>query len=135
MAEVKPQTQPGATAPANKPATPSPATAPRDRTSKNFDKNATITLKSEKNPKRVGSKSYDRFEHYKTSKTVGDFIAKGGTFGDLSWDSARGFITISGYTPKMVEKKAKAEKPAAPAPAGTPVPPTAVKGQPAVATK
>lgn len=126
MAEVKPT--PGAV-PVQKPGSPAPAAAPRDRTSKNFDKNAAVSLKSEKNPKRVGSKSYERFEHYKTAKTVGDFIAKGGTYGDLSWDSARGFITISGYTPKMVEKKAKAEKPAT-----QPTPAAPVKGQP-VATK
>lgn len=92
-----------------------PEAAPRDRTSKNFDKTATITLLSDKNPKRVGSKSHERFEHYSASVTVGDFITLGGTYGDLAWDSARGYITISGYTPKMVEKKAKRVKPEAPA--------------------
>lgn len=133
MAEVKPSGTPVPGQP-QKPASPTaPASAaPRDRTSKNFDKNAAIALKTEKNPKRVGSKSYDRFEHYKTSKTVGEFVAKGGTFGDLAWDSARGYVTIAGYTPKMVEKKAKAE----PKPATAPNPAqTAVKGQPATITK
>jgi len=84
--------------------------APRDRTSKNFNKEATITLLVEKNPKRENTKCHGRFALYASSATVGDFITLGGTYGDLSWDSARGFISISGYTPKMVEKKAKAEK-------------------------
>jgi len=109
MAEVKPNPTAPSTAPKANGGEKKEA-APRDRTSKNFDKNAAVTLKTDKNPKRVGSKSHARFEHYKTSKTVGDFVAKGGTFGDLAWDSARGFISIAGYTPKMVEKKAKAEK-------------------------
>lgn len=84
--------------------------APRDRTSKNFDKAAVLILVADKNPKRVGSKSHARFEFYSASATVGDFIGLGGTYGDLAWDSARGYITIAGYTPKMVEKKAKAAK-------------------------
>jgi len=83
---------------------------PRDRTSKNFDKAAVLTLNVPANPKRVGSKSHARFEFYNASATVGDFIGLGGTYGDLAWDSARGYITIAGYTPKMVEKKARAKK-------------------------
>lgn len=118
MPEVKPNTpNPGASQEKK-------ADAPRDRTSKNFDKTAGLTLLKTDNPKRVGSKSHARYEHYKTSKNVGDFIGKGGTFGDLAWDSARGFIAIAGYTPKMVEKKAKVEKPKVAAPS------TPVKGQP-----
>lgn len=84
------------------------AKAPRERTSKNFDRAALITLFYAKNPKRVGSKSHARFALYSNSATVGDFITLGGTYGDLSWDSARGFISISGHTPKMVVKKVKA---------------------------
>ena len=85
--------------------------APRDRTSKNFNKDATITLLVDKNPKREGSKTHVRFENYRSSATVGDFITLGGTYGDLSWDSARGFVSISGYTPKAFVKKEKAVKP------------------------
>ena len=90
---------------------------PRDRTSKNFDKAAVLTLNVPANPKRAGSKSHARFEFYNASATVGDFIGLGGTYGDLAWDSARGYITIAGYTPKMVEKKARAKKAEAEVPA------------------
>jgi len=79
--------------------------APKDRTSKNFDKGAVITRLSEKNPKREGSKSHVRFAAYKTGMTVEQFIAAGGTYGDLAWDSARSFISIAGHTPKLVVKK------------------------------
>ena len=84
--------------------------APRDRTSRNFDKSATIGLLIDKNPKREGSKSFIRFDAYKDGMTVGDFITAGGTYGDLAWDSARGFVAISGYTPKAVVKKEKKAK-------------------------
>lgn len=91
--------------------------APRDRSSKNFDKTAALTMLVAANPKRVGSKAHATFEKYAGAKTVGDFITAGGTYEALAWDSARGFISIAGYTPKMVEKKAKAAKKAeAPAP-------------------
>ena len=125
MAQVLPNTAPsGAGAPK---AAEKPKGEPRERTSKNFDKGAAITLLKTENPKRVGSKSHYRYEHYKTSKTVGDFIGKGGTFGDLSWDSARSHITIAGYAPKLVEKKAKEVKDVK-APTQAP----AVKSQPTV---
>ena len=89
--------------------------AARDRTSRNFDKTAVITLNAEKNPKREGSKSHTRFAVYKTGQTVEQFIVGGGTYGDLAWDSARGYISIAGYTPKLVVKKEpKAKAPATP---------------------
>jgi hypothetical protein len=84
--------------------------APRDRTSRNFNKEAVITLLVDKNPKREGSKAYPRFSVYRDGISVGDFITGGGTYGDLAWDSARGFISISGYTPKAVVRKEKAPK-------------------------
>lgn len=90
-------------------------TAPRDRTSKNFDKTAAITMLVAENPKRVGSKAHGTFKKYTGATTVGDFIANGGTYEALAWDSARGYITIVGYTPKLVEKKARKAKPEAPA--------------------
>jgi len=49
-----------------------------------------------KNPKREGSASYDRYELYKTSKTVTDFIAAGGTRGDVAYDAKKGYIELIG---------------------------------------
>jgi len=84
--------------------------APKARTSKVFEASKKITLLAEKNPKRVGSKAHATFELYSKSATVGEFIANGGFYGALEWDAARGFVSVEGYTPKMVEKKAKAPK-------------------------
>jgi len=93
-----------------KKAKPATDAVPRDRSSKNFDKTAAITMLATANPKRVGSKAHATFEKYAGANTVGDFITAGGSYEALAWDSARGFISIVGYTPKMVEKKAKAAK-------------------------
>ena len=56
---------------------------------------AKIKLLVKDNPKREGSASYNRFELYKSSKTVSEFIAAGGTRADLAWDAARGYIAIA----------------------------------------
>lgn len=82
----------------------------RARSSKNFNGELKISLLSDKNPKREGSKAHGRFALYKDGQTVAEFVKAGGTFGDLAWDSSRGFIAIEGYTPKMVVKKEKAKK-------------------------
>lgn len=91
-------------APALKPAAPKPAAAdggkpagekkPRNSGSKAFPAEAKITMLAEKNPKRPSSKAYQRFELYAKAKTVKDFIAAGGTYGDLRFDSEKGFIKI-----------------------------------------
>src|SRR5262245_34448565 len=99
--EVKPGKNGG-----KKPKAEKPAGEKKEATSKAFPKDAAVTLLVDKNPKRPNSKSHTRFEAYSKSKTVGEFITNGGTYGDLAWDSARGFVSIAGYTPKMVEKKA-----------------------------
>lgn len=46
------------------------------------------------NPKRKGTSSYDRFALYGKNPTVGEFLAAGGTSGDLHWDSEREYIKI-----------------------------------------
>lgn len=54
-----------------------------------------ITLLAKANPKRNGSKTYKRFALYKSGMTVGDFLKKGGTHGDVNWDSKHKYIKLS----------------------------------------
>jgi len=53
-----------------------------------------LTVLVDENPKKQGSKSRERFEHYFTSKTVGDFLAKGGTYADIAYDLGRSRIKL-----------------------------------------
>ena len=46
------------------------------------------------NKKRVGSKSWIRYEKYMDSKNVGEYISKGGLKEDLRWDEKKGFVKI-----------------------------------------
>lgn len=115
-APKKHEAAPGATAPAEpgKPGeankAPEAPKTPKVRASKDFPRDKKITLVSEKNPKREGSKSHKRFALYKTGMTVGEFVDAGGLFADLAWDAERGFVTIEGHTPVIKEKKPKPEK-------------------------
>ena len=59
-----------------------------------WPKEAKLTTLVEANPKRPGSKSFDRFEHYFTSKTVGEFLEKGGTYADIAFDMPRGRVQV-----------------------------------------
>lgn len=55
---------------------------------------AKLTCLVKENPKKSGSKSAERFEHYFTSKTVGDFLKSGGTYQDIAYDIPRGRIQV-----------------------------------------
>jgi hypothetical protein len=55
---------------------------------------AVITLLVEKNPKRPTAAAWARFELYRSGQTVAEFLAAGGTKGDLSWDRVHDFIRI-----------------------------------------
>ncbi len=59
-----------------------------------YPNEAKLTLLAEANPKKEGSKARVRFEHYTGSATVGDFLKKGGTYGDICYDIARKFIAV-----------------------------------------
>lgn len=48
------------------------------------------------NPKRAGTKSYDRYERYKGAKTFGEMYRLGGSRADAAHDLAKGFITVIG---------------------------------------
>jgi hypothetical protein len=51
------------------------------------------------NPKKPGSASAKRFDLYRKSKTVSDYIAAGGTYGDLRWDLDHRLISVEGVKP------------------------------------
>ena len=59
-----------------------------------YPEDSKLTLLVTENPKKQGSKARERFEHYFTSKTVGEFLAKGGGYGDIAYDLGRGRIKI-----------------------------------------
>jgi hypothetical protein len=63
------------------------------RRNKNSDKR--ITVLAEGNPKREGTATYQRFKLYKDGMTVADFIKKGGTSADVSYDVEHKFISLS----------------------------------------
>ena len=85
----------------------------KQRGSPNFPTDGKISLRVESNPKRKGSKSYERFAHYKNGMTVDAVIKAGVTYADLKWDTEHGFVAIN-ETPEQrkaweAEQKAKAE--------------------------
>mmetsp|Transcript_11672 Transcript_11672/g.41193 ORF Transcript_11672/g.41193 Transcript_11672/m.41193 type:complete len:446 (-) Transcript_11672:65-1402(-) len=51
---------------------------------------------AEVNPKKPGTKSYERYELYKTATRLGDVIILGGLRADISHDLEKGFITAEG---------------------------------------
>lgn len=53
-----------------------------------------IRILVEGNPKRAGTSAHDRFARYQDGMTVAQFLSRGGTRGDLSWDQERRFIRI-----------------------------------------
>ena len=59
------------------------------------DPKSKITLLVDKNPKREGCASHKAFSLYKTGMTVEQFLAKGGTSADISWDTRKKYIKLS----------------------------------------
>ena len=47
----------------------------------------------EENPKKPGSKSYDRYEAYKYTICFQEFLEEGGSLGDFKNDLKKGYIT------------------------------------------
>ena len=56
------------------------------------DKGARALECQQDNPKRDQSKSWKRYEAYKSAATVSEFLAKGGTPADLAHDVGKGFV-------------------------------------------
>ena len=55
---------------------------------------AAITVLVDKNPKKVGSKSYERFEGYRGAATIAEALAAGVTYQDIAYDVGRQFISV-----------------------------------------
>jgi hypothetical protein len=68
---------------------------PRSNFSKMWPEDAKLSLLVEENPKKEGSKARERFQHYFGSKTVGDYLAAGGTYQDIAYDLGRQFIKVA----------------------------------------
>lgn len=68
-------------------------TTKRGRAGK-FADDAKIVVLTKDNPKREGTKAHENFALYSKNKTVGAFLAAGGSRADLAWDVAAGFIEI-----------------------------------------
>ncbi|CAE7037651.1 unnamed protein product [Symbiodinium sp. KB8] len=47
------------------------------------------------NPKKKGTEAHVRYEVYKKARTIQEFLDLGGFKGDLAFDQARGFLTLS----------------------------------------
>jgi len=46
------------------------------------------------NPKKPGSKSFERFDRYKSATTIGDATTKGANWQDLSTDFEKGYLKV-----------------------------------------
>ena len=46
------------------------------------------------NPKRPGTARHKRYQKYRKAKTVGEFLARGGTKADLKIDIGKGFVSV-----------------------------------------
>lgn len=66
----------------------------RTNFSKMWPEDAPVKLLVQENPKKEGSKARERFQHYFKSKTVGDYLAAGGTYQDIAYDLGRAFIQV-----------------------------------------
>lgn len=51
----------------------------------------------QENPKRIGSRAWERFEKSFGAPTVAEYKARGGTAEDLRWDIDHGFVRVRVY--------------------------------------
>lgn len=62
-----------------------------------YEVDENTVIKFVKNPKRQGFKSYDRYEKYQNSETLGEYfetVEKKYSFADLKYDENKGFLQI-----------------------------------------
>lgn len=82
-----------------------------------YNKETPLSWNITKNPRMQGRATYDRFQKYFGANTVGEYMEKGGTKGDLLWDLRSGFLSIEGVKlgADLVPRKPKVPpKPKAP---------------------
>ena len=78
---------------------------------------ATIIQIQPDNPKKPGSKAFERFDRYKTATTIGDATHKGANWQDLTTDFEKEFLKIPDLMPVDAEGQIGTKRGA---PAGTP---------------
>ena len=71
-----------------------PKAARRSRFSEMWPEDQPLKLLVEENPKKEGSAARERFEHYFSSSTVGDYLSKGGSYQDIAYDVGRLFVQV-----------------------------------------
>ena len=54
----------------------------------------------EANPKQPGSKAFERYNQYREARTVADAIKQGASREDLQNDRKKGFLKMTGKTPR-----------------------------------
>jgi hypothetical protein len=59
------------------------------------NKNAVITVLVIANPKRQGTLACQRFDLYKDGMTVAEYIEAGGRTGDINYDVAEDYISLT----------------------------------------
>lgn len=65
---------------------------------------------AQKNPKWNGCKAYHRYEKYMRSKTIQSAMDHGATLKDLGSDFARGFLTVHGQQPEVIQSQKQEEQ-------------------------
>lgn len=80
--------------PANDKAVPAEPKQRRSKFAEMYPESSKVTVLVEANPKKEGSASRERFEHYFKSETIGDFLAAGGTYADVAYDIGRMHIKV-----------------------------------------
>lgn len=98
MTTATPPTQPAKTKAAKAPAAKKEPTVRRSKFAELYPDDAKLALLVEKNPKKEGSKSRERFEAYFSTKqhaTVGAAREAGITYQDIAYDIGRQFITVT----------------------------------------
>jgi hypothetical protein len=48
----------------------------------------------QRNPKRIDTKSFERYEDYKSAKSIQQAVDMGATMGDLKWDLERHYLKL-----------------------------------------
>ena len=81
---------------AAKPAKAESTEAPADKKYGRLNKDATIKILVDKNPKREGSAAHGRFAMYRNGMKVSAFIDGGGTAVDIGYDLKKGYIKLEG---------------------------------------
>lgn len=69
--------------------------------------NSTITILAEKNPKREGTPSFDRFALYQDGMTVKAAKEAGVKAADITYDEAKGFISLTAGAPEPEKTEAE----------------------------